>query len=346
MIRLIGRAGAAEKQDAAAFARGAVGFGAVPLRRTAPRRGVQFAVRSPGFARFRFDQPESCVVFRLLAGVLAAAVVQLSAVAASPSAVVAYAAGDIGECGLPGAATTSALIGPDAQIVFALGDLAYPSGTTEEFRNCYEPAWGKFRDRLLPVPGNHEYRMPAAAGYFGWFGEAIAGTAAKPYYRRDLPGWRVYALDSNLRDEAAAAQLAWLEGELAKTRPACTLALMHHPRFSSGRHGDVLAVDELWRTLASRKTTILLTGHDHHYERFAPMDPDGVTRRDGTRSFVVGTGGARLYPVGSARHGSEFRDQGRWGVLRLELGEGRYRWRYQVAGGMPVDEGAGECPAP
>lgn len=280
---------------------------------------------------------------RLLAGLLATAAFHLSAaVAAAP--VVAYAAGDIGDCGTRGAAETAALIGADAQVVFAVGDLAYPSGSREEFRNCYEPAWGKFRDRLLPVPGNHDYRTAAAAGYFGWFGSDIAGTAAKSYYRRDLPHWRILALDSNLSGAAAAAQLAWLAAELAEPRPACTLALMHHPRFSSGMHGDSPHVDALWRALASQRTAILLTAHDHHFERFAPMGADGMRRPEGTRSFVVGAGGARPYPVESAREGSEFRDQGRWGMLRLELGEGRYRWQYRVAGGALIDEGGSECP--
>jgi 3',5'-cyclic AMP phosphodiesterase CpdA len=287
---------------------------------------------------------ESLLPFRLLASLLAAAAISLS-VTASAAPVVAYAAGDIGVCGTNGAATTAALIGADAQVVFAVGDLAYPSGTREEFRDCYEPAWGKFRDRLLPVPGNHEYRTAGAAGYFGWFGEAIAGTAAKSYYRRDLPGWRVLALDSNLRDDAAAAQQAWLVAELARPGPACTLALMHHPRFSSGKHGDSAHVDGLWRALAAQRTAILLTGHDHHYERFAPLDADGARRADGTRSFLVGTGGAHLYPLASVRQGSEFRDQRRWGMLRLELGDGRYRWQYRVAGGTVIDEGGGECPA-
>lgn len=283
--------------------------------------------------------------FRLLAGLLAAATLQLSAVV-NAAPVVAYAAGDIGHCGSPGAAMTAALVGADAQVVFALGDLAYPSGTREEFRDCYEPAWGKFRDRLLPVPGNHEYRTAGAAGYFGWFGEQIAGTAERPYYRRDLPGWRVLALDSNLRDAAAAAQQAWLLAELAKPGPACTLALMHHPRFSSGKHGDANHVDGLWRALATQRTAILLTGHDHHYERFAPLDADGARRADGTRSFLVGTGGAPLYAIEAVRDASEFRDQGRWGMLRLELGDGRYRWQYRVAGGAVIDAGSGECPAP
>ena len=256
------------------------------------------------------------------------------------------AVGDVAQCGVPGAYQTANLLARQEGPILVLGDIAYPKGSREDFQRCFDPAWGRLKARLIPVPGNHEYGTPGAAGYFEYFG-AIAGTPEQPWHSRILGNWRVIGLDSNLKDAAATAQLRWLADELAANRQTCVLAYFHHPRFSSGEHGDQKQSDALWRLLALHHTTLVLAGHDHHYERFAPLDGDARPDTQGTRSFVVGTGGAALYPVGKPTGASEFIRNSSWGVLELTLGADDYRWRYlPVDGGPSPDEGSGRCALP
>jgi 3',5'-cyclic AMP phosphodiesterase CpdA len=289
----------------------------------------------------------------LLAG--AAALAAADSHAAPAPAVTVFAAGDIARCAHPdpvwsGAAGTAAVVeaglAADPQaVVLALGDLTYPRGAAAEFATCYGPTWGKFKDRTWPVPGNHEYYTPQAAPYFAYFG----ARAARGYYSMTLGSWRLIALDSNLAPEAHAAQLAWLRDELARNPARCTLAYWHHPLYSSGGHGSIPKMRDAWDLLYRAGAELVLAGHDHDYERFAPQDAHGkLDPERGIRQFVVGTGGAYATPLLRTANNSELRDSNRNGVLRLRLAEGGYEWQFvessnSVPNAGPADHGSAQC---
>jgi hypothetical protein len=266
-----------------------------------------------------------------------------------------YAAGDIARCPngakWSGAAGTAAVVGaglaadPQA-LVLTLGDHTYPNGTAKEFADCYGPTWGRFKDRTWPSPGNHEYATPRAAPYFAYFGQR----AGRGYYSLELGGWHVVSLDSNLAPAAHAAQLAWLRDDLARHPARCTLAYWHHPLYSSGGHGSIPKMRDAWELLYQAGAELVLSGHDHDYERFAPQDATG--RRDdarGIRQFVVGSGGAYPTPFLWTVAHSEVRDSSQDGVLRLRLLDGGYEWEFvpaspdAVPAGARPDRGSGQC---
>ncbi len=267
-----------------------------------------------------------------------------------------YAAGDIALCGKlaparTGAADTAEVVEmglaqtPHAAVLL-LGDIVYQRATMAEFRHCYDPTWGRLKARTLPAPGNHEYYTPGAAGYFAYFGK-LAGPG---YYRVQLGAWQVYSLDSNLAGAAQDAQLAWLARELATHPSACTLAYWHHPLYSSGWHGSYTNMRAAWQLLQDAGAEVVLAGHDHVYERFAPQDAQG--RRDdarGMRQFVVGTGGSYHTPFRWPLAHSEMRDNSRFGVLRLKLHATGYDWQFLEArydglpNGQEPDRGSAVC---
>lgn len=251
-------------------------------------------------------------------------------------------AGDIAGCSSSGDEATAALLDTIPGTVFTLGDNAYSSGTAQQFAECYHPSWGRHRERTRPVPGNHDYGTPGAAPYFDYFG-ANAGEPGKGYYSYDLGDWHVVALNSQIEIEAGSEQLAWLAADLAANPAACTVAYWHHPRFSSGPHGNDSDMRDLWQMLDEAGVDLALTGHDHDYERFAPQDADGNADADGIRQFVVGTGGADLRPFDSAEPNSERRIADTAGVLKLELYEDAYRWTFIATDGTVRDEGEGTC---
>lgn len=281
-------------------------------------------------------------------------------VAAAVTALTVYAVGDIARCAYPDprysgaadtAATVAAGLAADPQaVVLTLGDHTYPRGTAQEFRDCYAPTWGRFKDRTWPAPGNHEYYTPKAAPYFAYFGER----AGRGYYSLELGGWHVISLDSNLDpvNNAAehAAQLAWLRADLAAHPARCTLAFWHHPLYSSGGHGSIPKMRAAWDLLQQAGAELVLSGHDHDYERFAPQDAHG--RKDparGMRQFVVGTGGAYPTPFLLTVKNSELRDAARTGVLKLRLRADGYDWefvesaRVTTLGAAAPDRGSEVC---
>ncbi len=262
---------------------------------------------------------------------------------AAETSVTLWAAGDIAQCGNDGAGQTGDFLARRKGPILALGDLAYPKGSQADFEKCFAPRWGKLNSRLIPVPGNHEYATPGATGYYDYFG-SVAGNPGEGWHSRNLGAWHLVGLNSTLQGTLAEAQLKWLENDLASHGKSCILAFFHHPRYSSGHHGDQTAVDALWRILSRFRTTLVLAGHDHHYERFAARNADGQADPQGIRSFVVGTGGAHLYGLGSPQATSEYRDNQHWGVLRLDLDAGRYRWQFHpVNENAPTDQGEGNC---
>jgi Big-like domain-containing protein/calcineurin-like phosphoesterase family protein len=236
---------------------------------------------------------------------------------------------------------------PDAT-VFTAGDNAYPDGTASDFNNNYHPTWGQFKERTKPVPGNHEYHTPGASGYFGYFG-AAADDPSKGYYSYNLGEWHVVALNSECEHVggcgATSPMVRWLEQDLAAYPATCTLAYFHHPLFSSGFHGNQSEMRPTWDVLYAAGADVVVSSHDHDYERFAPQRPDGtLDTSQGIREFVVGTGGADLRAFGFIQPNSEVRNSDTHGVLKLTLHPSSYDWQFvPVAGKTFTDSGTGNC---
>jgi len=245
-------------------------------------------------------------------------------------------AGDIADCGSSGAAgsgaeATAKLLDGIAGTVFTAGDNAYGSGTTRQFANCYGPTWGRHKIRTYPAAGNHDYLTPGASGYYDYFG-AAAGDHSKGYYSYNIGAWHVIVLNTNdlcskIRCDAGSPQEQWLRTDLADHPAKCTLAYWHHPRYSSGiTHGSSTEVSALYQALYDYNADLIITGHEHNYERFAPQDANGnLDAARGIRQFVVGTGGAHHYgfeatPVAN----SEVRIKDTFGVIKLTLHSGSY----------------------
>lgn len=259
------------------------------------------------------------------------------------SETVLVGSGDIARCPPTGAAVTSTLLDGIAGTVFTAGDNAYEDGTATQYAQCYGPTWGRHKARTRPAPGNHEYHSPGAAPYYAYFGEA-AGPPGRGYYSYDLGAWHVLSLNSNVAADAGSAQVAWLRAELAANRTLCAVAYWHHPVFSSGDHGNNQKMAEVWRVLDSAGVELVLVGHDHNYERFAPQTPSGQASTTGIREFVVGTGGANQRPFEETQPNSEKRMTGTWGALKLTLESGSYRWEFLRASGPAFsDAGASTC---
>jgi hypothetical protein len=257
---------------------------------------------------------------------------------------VLIAAGDIARCDSDGDEATARLLDSLPGTVLTLGDHVYSAGTRERFRACYDSSWGRHRARTRPAPGNHDYRVPNGAGYFAYFGDA-AGPVGRGYYSFDVGDWHIISLNSNVDLRPGSPQLQWLRADLAAYPRRCTLAYWHHARFSSGSHGNARRAAHLWRVLYEAGVDVVLQGHDHSYERFAPLDARG--RRDptrGIRSFVVGTGGARLRRFPEAKVGSEVRFNGAHGVLKISLRPDGYAWEFIAVGSAGLqDWGEGRC---
>jgi hypothetical protein len=265
-----------------------------------------------------------------------------------PLVAVLVGAGDIAVCGRTQQEATAKLIDGIQGTVIPLGDNAYEQGSYDQFMQCYDPSWGRFKDRTRPAPGNHEYNrgpLNGAPGYYRYFG-AAAGDSSKGYYSYTAGAWHVIVMNSNLPADAGSAQEKWLRADLAGHRTACTLAYWHHPRFSSGGVGNSEFMQGIWQALYDYGAEIVLSGHDHHYERFAPQDAAGA-RDDahGIRQFVVGTGGGQLYSLpGGGITNSQVRNDKTWGVLKLTLRLKSYDWEFvPISGSSFHDSGSGTC---
>ena len=287
----------------------------------------------------------------LLCALLALAIVGASRVGSGPAILlpppsvepgttVLLAMGDVSSCTQTADDAVAALAASLPGTIALLGDIAYPVGSKADFTNCFRPSWGPMLPRIRPAPGNHEYEQVGADPYFAEFGSA-AGTPGEGWYSYELGTWHVVVLNSNcdliVGCGPGSPQLAWLEADLAATSARCTLAYWHHPRFSSGRHGDSEFMDPPWDALASAGADLVLMSHDHDYERFGPID--------GMRSFVVGTGGRSHYEMLRFPHvASELRANDSYGLLMLSLHPDGYDWRFiAVAGGGLADAGSDAC---
>jgi hypothetical protein len=267
----------------------------------------------------------------------------------APQPTVLVGAGDIASCSSDGDETTAALVESIPGQVFTAGDNAYANGSAKNYANCYDPSWGAFKNRTHPAAGNHEYNTEAATPYFDYFG-AAAGPRGLGYYSYDLGRyWHVIVLNSNCEAVAgcdeASAQYAWLQRDLQTHPRQHVIAIWHHPRYNSGSHGNAQELDPFWDLLYAWGTEIVISGHAHDYERFAPMDDQG-DRDDahGIREFVVGTGGSSLVTADTPKPNSEVLDNSTFGVLKLSLYSNSYEWRFiPVAGGDFSDNGSSYC---
>ena len=257
-------------------------------------------------------------------------------------------AADIADCGSAGDEATAALLDEIPGTVFTAGDNAYDAGTAKEFVNCYEPSWGRQKARTRPAAGNHDYMTRGAAGYFNYFGTA-AGNPSKGYYSYDLGQWHIIVVNSNCAEvggcDAHSPQEQWVRADLAAHPALCTLAYWHHPRFSSGEHGSSTMMRPIWQALYEAGADVVLNGHDHDYERFAPQTPDGVADlQQGIREFVVGMGGKDHYAISRPIANSEAQNDDTFGVLKLTLHPTSYDWEFvQEAGKTFTDSGSASC---
>jgi hypothetical protein len=290
--------------------------------------------------------------------------------AASPASIVALSgasvmigAGDIARCDASGDEATARIVDSVLRadsianvdrVVFTLGDNAYLSGSTKQWTDCFTPSWGDPKKRIMrnirPAAGNHEYYTTGADPYYKYFGEA-AGPPGKGYYSYDHGDWHVVVLNSEIMVNEGftqgerQVQEDWLEKDLTANTKSCTVAYWHHPRFSSGSHGTNVRVTSVWQILYDKNVDLVLTGHDHHYERFLPQTPSGVLDTlKGIPSFVIGTGGADLRglrrPLAA---NSATRIEGHYGVLVLTLGSKEYRSVFLSTNGLQWDASGGRC---
>jgi acid phosphatase type 7 len=248
--------------------------------------------------------------------------------------------------------------------VALLGDDQYEHGELANFQSVFDPSWGRFKSITRPAIGNHEYLEDAqhdeAPGYFTYF-DTAAGDPAKGYYSYTLKGWTVFVLNTGdlgfnsgpddcfpVSCVVGSAQEQWLRtGLAALPDDACVLAYWHHPRFASDGPRAHAEVSPLYDALYDYGAELILTGHSHTYERFAPMDAAG-TRDDshGVREFVVGTGGRSRFPASPSAPNTEMLDTGHFGVLALNLGASGYDFRFVDEGGAVLDHGSGSCHGP
>jgi hypothetical protein len=288
---------------------------------------------------FSIEGPAATEVMRKIIRCFFGALVacwQISSVSAQPTLL--FVIGDTGDCEVEGTALVAAAAGAQADsagsTLIEVGDLGYPVATRERLLTCHEPFWGGFKKRFA-VPGNHEWRDPGAAGFFSIFPDPLPRKVG-------LGGpWQLLLLDSNLRGEAWDTQLRWLDDALAKSHAECLIAVWHHPRWSSGRHGDNAFTQPLWDRL-QRKATFTLHGHDHHFEALPSLDRDGNPTANGVTSFIAGNGGAALYGVGRLARSSRS-VFGQWGFLRMELNGQAYAWQEIGVDGALKDSGHGVC---
>jgi 3',5'-cyclic AMP phosphodiesterase CpdA len=250
--------------------------------------------------------------------------------------------GDTGLCGSPGVAAVAKLVGTLEGPIILVGDLAYPDGSAANFRDCFEPHWGRMRTRFRTVPGNHDYQTAGARGYLSYFGEA-AGEDTTGFYSFMAGDWLILMLNSNIPAGRGSAQWEFARRQIESQRTPCTMAVWHHPLFSSGPNGDNTQMTDLWALLEAAPIEVILTGHDHLYERFARQMSDARPEpARGVRQFTVGTGGADLYGIARVAPNSEVRIVD-FGALLLTLEPAQYRWDFRTANGVSQDAGLETC---
>jgi Calcineurin-like phosphoesterase len=269
-----------------------------------------------------------------------------------PQTVVMIGAGDIGDCsaladaGIHARDTARMMDTTSADAIFTAGDNAYPLGSSDDFK-CYENAWGRFKSKTFPVPGNHEYYQPGALPYFQYFGaRAGEGGFRTGYYSFNLGNWHIVALNSPLQASGGIDQIMWLKDDLQNSNAKCTLAIWHYPVFTSGPSNgspESRVMREAWQVLFDGGADLIVNGHDHLYERFAPQSPDG-RRNDATglTQIIAGTGGAPLYEFSGSTANSAAQMRS-YGLLKLTLQATSFDSVFLPVAGGPFDQYHGAC---
>lgn len=230
-------------------------------------------------------------------------------------------------------------IDPDA--VLGLGDLQYEVGSLSAFRNQYDKSWGDLKGITYPTPGNHEYKTEGAAGYYEYFSDRQPGPPG--YYAVDLGRWRAYLVNGNCEYISCARQARWLKRDLRNNPRTCSLIASHHPRWSTGTHGNEATMRRFFRIALNNRVDLMLGGHDHHYERFKRMNNDGDVVKRGVMQFVSGAGGKVHYSADGDMRGSAYVDDTTYGVLRLALRPDSFRFGFRGIDGSSEDNGTREC---
>ena len=261
-----------------------------------------------------------------------------------PPDVILVGAGDIGSCSSEGDEATAALLDEIPGVVFTLGDNAYEDGAAEEFATCYEPSWGRHKGRTRPVAGNHDHRTDEAQGMRDYF-----GLDGPTYYAYDVGEWRIYVIDSNCALVGGCGpgshQYEWLAADLAAEPRQCAAAMWHHPKFTIGPHdNDEGESGILWELLHARGVDLVLNGHDHNYQRWTPMRPDGTPDPAGIRLIINGAGGKNHTTPTRDDPRVEARNHDTFGVLKLTLAPEAYAWEFiPEAGKTFTDSGSADC---
>jgi hypothetical protein len=284
---------------------------------------------------------------QVLALCLATLIVSVGATDASPAPVVLVGAGDIASCSSSGDTATASLVDKIPGTAFTIGDNAYNQGTASEYANCYVPTWGGFKSRTKPAVGDNEYLTSGAKPYYDYYG-AAAGDPANGWYSYNAGAWHVVVLNSNCTEISGCGkgspQERWLWADLTAAKADCIAAVWHEPRFSSV-YGNSTKTKPFWDDLYHFGADIVLNGHHHAYERFAPQDPDGKADPKGIREFIVGTGGSFLVSsFQTVVANSQVRNNNTYGVIKLTLGADSYDWEFvPVAGKTFRDSGSSPC---
>jgi calcineurin-like phosphoesterase family protein len=235
-----------------------------------------------------------------------------------------------------------------AAAVLPLGDNQYEEGTLTQFRQSYDLSWGRYKSVTHPSVGNHEYLTTGASGYFDYFG-AAAGARTEGWYSFNIGGWHLVALNSQCSKVGGCGvgsrQYQWLKADLAANSAACTLAYWHIPRFAHGQFSNSTAYQPFWQLLYDDGAEVVLVGHDHNYQRYAPQTPTGgLDYARGIRQFIVGTGGKNLVVPDSTGMNREAANGNTHGVLKLTLRPTAYDWRFTPeAGKTYTDSGTNSC---
>jgi hypothetical protein len=255
-------------------------------------------------------------------------------------------AGDIAACGRLEHESTARLLDRIPGTVFTAGDNVYPAGSASNYSQCYGPAWGRHLWRTLATVGNHDFYGDGGASYYAYFGTA-AGPAGLGYFSHTLGAWHVVMLNSMVPSQAGTPQYEWLRQDLAASRAACTIAVWHHPLFSSGQNGNSAFMRDVWTLMVQSGVDVVVNGHEHVYDRFGPQDANGRANPRGIRQFTVGTGGYALYNLGQTQANSEVFENRTHGVLKLTLKNGSYDWEFVPIDGQTFrDAGSGSCVTP
>ena len=262
------------------------------------------------------------------------------------STTVLIGGGNIATCSGNDDEKTAGILDTVPGTIFTTGNAAYPNGTDAAYSSCFNPSttWGRHKARILPAPGDQDYKTANATGYYNYFG-AAAGDPTKGYYSYDIGTWHLIALNSNcgyVACKAGSAQETWLANDLATHPNRCTLAYFHHPLFSAGPTTHS-AVKPFWNDLYAAHADVVLNGHKHNYERLTKLNPSGAPVADGIRKIIAGTGGenhsisATLYP------GTKASDGGHFGILEMTLHPAGYDWQFVSDTGSVIDGGSDAC---